>query len=289
MKIKPRCVPCLLHRVIYEADLIGASEEQQQEVIQQTARRLLDEYGPERGSAAVATEVHRLAYELLDSDDPYRELKQRSNEMAMRLLPTAETYIRESDDPLKAAIVCSIVGNSIDFGIAGSATSPEELEQRFASDVERGLQHDDLDRLRQHLHGPVLYFTDNCGEIVFDRLVCREIKRHHDISLILVVKGAPILTDATMDDARMLQFDEVVDNVATTGGFAIGVDMDTLPARVRQALDDASLVIAKGMANYEAFSETAIRPIAYLLKVKCKSIAEAMDMPLDGHVVKMYG
>jgi hypothetical protein len=289
MKIKPRCVPCLLQRVIYEADLVGASEKQQQEVIQQTARSLLDEYGPERASSSVATEVHRLAYELLGSHDPYAALKQRSNEMAQRLLPAAEAYIEESDDPLKAAVICSIVGNSIDFGIAGSATSPEELEQRFASDVKQDLQHDDIDRLRSHLSGDVLYFTDNCGEIVFDRLVCRELKRHHDVSLTLVVKGEPILTDATMDDAEALRFDEVVDDIATTGGFAIGVDMEVLPARVRQALDDASLVIAKGMANYEAFSETAIRPIAYLLKVKCKSIAEAMDMPLDGHVVKVYG
>ncbi len=289
MKIKPRCVPCLLQRVIYEADLVGASESRQQEVIQQTARCLLDEYGPERASSSVATEVHRLAYELLDSDDPYAALKQRSNEMATRLLPTAETYIRESDDPLKAAVVCSIVGNSIDYGIAGSATSPEELEQRFAGDVERGLQHDDMDALREHLHGDVLYFTDNCGEIVLDRLVCRELKCHHDVSLTLVVKGAPILTDATLEDAEALELGDVVDDIATTGGFAIGVDMDALPARVRRALDDASLVIAKGMANYEAFSETAIRPMAYLLKVKCKSISEAMGMPLNGHVVKLYG
>lgn len=288
MKIKPRCVPCLLQRVIYEADLVGADEARQQQVIQETTRRLLDEYGPERGSAAVATEVHRLAYELLGSHDPYRELKQRSNEMAQRLLPTAMAIIENSDDSLKAAVLCSIVGNSIDFGIAGSATTPEELEKRFTSDVEQGLQHDDMDRLREHLHGEVFYFTDNCGEIVFDRLVCREIKRRHDVSLTLVVKGAPILTDATMEDAQVLQFDEVVDDIATTGGFAIGVDFDTLPDEVNRALDTASLVIAKGMANYEAFSETSHRPIAYLLKVKCKSIAEAMDISLNGHVVAVY-
>ena len=288
MKIKPRCVPCLLQRVIYEADLVDADEKRQQEVIQQTTRRLLEEYGPERSSASVATAVHRLAYELLDSPDPYRKLKQQSNEMAQRLLPAAEAIIADSDDPLAAAVLCSIVGNSIDFGIAGSASSPEELEERFTCDVEQGLQHSDMDRLREHLHGNVLYFTDNCGEIVFDRLVCQEIKRRYDVSLTLVVKGAPILTDATMADAEALDFGNVVDDIATTGGFAIGVDFDMLPEKVHRALNTASLVIAKGMANYEAFSETTYRPIAYLLKVKCKSIAEAMDMPLNGHVVAVY-
>lgn len=288
MKIKPRCVPCLLQRVIYEADLAGADEPRQQQIIQETTRRLLDEYSPEQSSASVATEVHRLAYELLDSDDPYRELKRQSNEMAQRLLPAVESIVEQSDDPLKAAILCSIVGNSIDFGIAGSATTPEELEKRFTSDVEQGLQHDDMDVVRHHLHGQVLYFTDNCGEVVFDRLVCREIKRRHDVSLTLVVKGAPILTDATLKDAQVLRFDEVVDDVVTTGGFAVGVDFDTLPDEVKRALDTASLIMAKGMANYEAFSETLHRPIAYLLKVKCKSIAEAMDMPLNGHVIAVY-
>ena len=288
MKIKPRCVPCLLQRVIYEADLVGADEKRQQDIIQQTTRRLLDEYGPERSSASVATAVHRLVYELLESPDPYWELKKQSNEMAQRLLPAAEAIIENNNDPLEAAMLCSIVGNSIDFGIAGSASSPKELEERFIYDVEQGLQHSDMDRLRNHLHGDVLYFTDNCGEIVFDRLVCRELKSHHDITLTLVVKGAPILTDATMEDVQALQFDEVVDDIVTTGGFAIGVDFDMLPEIGRHGLDKASLVIAKGMANYEAFSEITYRPIAFLLKVKCKSIAEAMDMPLNGHIVAVY-
>ncbi|MDD3491887.1 MAG: ARMT1-like domain-containing protein [Candidatus Thermoplasmatota archaeon] len=286
MKLKSRCIPCLLNRVIYEADLTGANEATKKRLVQIAARIMLEAYDRNPSSAAVATEVHRRAYRELGSEDPYRELKRRSTQVAQNLLPEAEAFIESSEDRLAAAVMCSIVGNAIDFGIAGSASSPEELAASFTGEVQKGLQHDDLAILRRHLDGEVLYFTDNCGEIVFDRLVCRELKKC-GVSLTLVVKGAPVLTDATLEDARDLHFEEVVDDIATTGGFAVGVDFQQMPAALKPQLDSASLVICKGMANYESFSETDYAPVAYLLKVKCKSIAEDMGLPLNAHAVKV--
>ena len=61
-----------------------------------------------------------------------------------------------------------------------------------------------------------------------------------------------------------------------------------LSKSLQQKLAAADLIICKGMANYEAFSETAYRPIVYLLKVKCQSIAEDMHLPLGIHAVKLY-
>lgn len=286
MKLKPRCVPCLLNRVIYEADLMGADQATKKRLVQEAARIMLKAYEQDPPSAVVATRVHRMAYRELGSDDPYRELKHRSNQVAQSLLPEAEAFLAESEDRLAAAVMCSIVGNAIDFGIAGSASSPDELATSFAREVREGLQHDDLDLLRRHLDSEVLYFTDNCGEIVFDRLVCRELKKQ-GAHLTLVVKGQPILTDATLEDARSLHFEEVVDGIATTGGFAVGVDFQQMSAALKRQLDSASLIICKGMANYESFSETDYAPIAYLLKVKCKSIAEDMGLPLNAHAVKV--
>ncbi|MCK5636872.1 MAG: DUF89 family protein, partial [Thermoplasmatales archaeon] len=50
----------------------------------------------------------------------------------------------------------------------------------------------------------------------------------------------------------------------------------------------ADLIICKGMANYEAFSETNYRPVAYLLRTKCTAIANSMELPLNINAVKLY-
>jgi hypothetical protein len=104
----------------------------------------------------------------------------------------------------------------------------------------------------------------------------------------MVVKGEPILSDATMEDAESLGFNEVVDEILTTGCYAIGVDFNKLPARVNALLKKADIILCKGMANYEAFSEKNYRPIAYLLRTKCTAIANSMGVPVNINVVKLY-
>ena len=135
----------------------------------------------------------------------------------------------------------------------------------------------------------VIIFTDNCGEIVLDKILCRELKKFNsNLHLTLVVKGEPILSDATMEDAKSLGFDEVVDEILTTGCYAVGVDFEKLPENVKHHLENSDIILCKGMANYEAFSETDYKPIAYLLRTKCTAIANSMGLPLNINAVKLY-
>ncbi len=289
MKMKPRCVPCLLNRVLFECELVTENEEEIASVMKQVLQKMAENYSSTRSSAEIATEIHRYTYELLGNSDPYKKLKDKSNEVALSLLPKVKEIIENSDDELHTAILCSIAGNSIDFGIAGSASKPEELATKFDWYVQQGLYHDDVERMRKYLKGgsEVLYFTDNCGEIVFDRVVC-EILKTYDIHLTLVCKEVPILTDATLEDVKKLGFDEVVDEIITTGKFAVGVDVREMPEVLREKLNAASLIISKGMANYEALSETEYAPIAHLMRVKCLSIAESVGVPQGVNVAKLY-
>jgi len=161
------------------------------------------------------------------------------------------------------------------------------LVSKEAFHLLKSWQHNDLEETKRYLEGDILYFTDNCGEVVFDKLVCRELKKY-DINLTLVVKGTPVLTDATYEDAVHLHFNDVVDEIMTTESFAVGVDFDRISEKLKNKIRDASLIICKGMANYEAFSDTPYRPIVYFLKVKCKSIAEDMKLPLGANAIKLY-
>ncbi|RLF51028.1 MAG: hypothetical protein DRN11_03520 [Thermoplasmata archaeon] len=287
MKMKPRCVPCLLNRVLFESQLVTKDEKKLSFIMKNVVKKMAEIYSERKSSAEIATQIHGLTYQLLGNKDPYKELKERSNEIALNLVPKAKKFIENSKDKLEAAILCSIAGNSIDFGIAGSASKPEELEIKFDEFLKQGIHYNDLAEIKNYLKGEILYFTDNCGEIVFDKLVCQELKKY-DTHLTLVCKKHPILTDATYEDVKKLGFDEVVDEIITTGKYAVGVDFNGISEKLKEKLRKASLIICKGMANYEAFSETNFKPIAYFLRIKCESIAESMGLKTGINVIKLY-
>jgi len=260
-------------------------------VIRNACKVLSKLYDPNECSATIATKVHEIAYETLGDDDPYRDLKNLSNKIAQSLIPRVEELIKKSDDPLKNSMICSIVGNTMDFGIEGSSSHPEALIDTFEEMIDKGLGYDDILKVEGLLKRSkrVMLFADNCGEIVFDKILCRELKKFNpNMFLTIVVRGEPIISDATIEDVEELQFREVVDEILTTGCFAIGVDFKRLPPSLEKALERTDMIICKGMANYEAFSETDYRPIAYLLRTKCTAIAKSMNLPLDINAVKLY-
>ncbi|UCD92605.1 MAG: DUF89 family protein, partial [Methanobacteriota archaeon] len=243
-----------MKRCLYETMLVD--ENLGPEAMRRAMDVLSDEYKEPAVSAEVATDVHRAVYELLGTDDPYREIKDRCNQVALQLYPKAEELVKESDDPFAAAVLCSIAGNVLDFGISSPIEVPEELIQKFNSILQEGLGKDDTPEMVQILKkgGNVILFGDNCGEIVFDKLLIQELKKFN-IHLTYVVRGKPILTDATEKDALALGIDGMVDEVATTNTFAVGVPIESLEEGLRDQLETASLIISKGMANWESFSE----------------------------------
>ncbi len=291
MKIHKECVPCLINRIIFEAKNSTNDEKIITEAIKKSLILLSELYDPNECSATIATKVHKLVYEIINDKDPYKELKDKSNKVAKKLIPRVETLIDCSDDRLRISMVCAIVGNLMDFGISGGSKYPEYLAETFEESFAEDLGHDDSDEIKKLLEKSrhVLFFTDNCGEIVFDKILCREIKAFNsDIKLTVVVKGEPIISDATIDDAKKLKFEQVCDNILTTGCFAIGLDFQKLPKEVEDKIKKADLIICKGMANYEAFTEKNYRPIAFLFRTKCRPIAKSIGLPININVVKLF-
>ncbi|MCD6513123.1 MAG: DUF89 family protein [Thermoplasmata archaeon] len=287
MKMKPRCIPCLLNRIIFESELAGADEEKIAEIMSAAVKKIGELYNNKNSSAYIATNIHALAYEMLGISDPYKELKKRSNEIAIKLLPKVEKMISSSSNPVKTAMIASIAANSLDFGIAGSAPV-KEMEKKLQQYMDEGLYHDDFDKMEKYFDGSIVYLTDNCGEAVFDLVVCRELKKKYGIKITLVPKKQPVLTDATYSDILSMKLSQNVDEIISTGGFAVGIDVEKMPEKLKDRFENASLIISKGMANYEALSEESFKPIAYLMRVKCKSIGDDIGMPVNSNIIKLY-
>ncbi|MCD6108685.1 MAG: DUF89 family protein [Thermoplasmata archaeon] len=291
MKLKSECIPCLLGRVLYEANLVTSDETLKMEALLGACKTLIENYDPVFSSAEIATKVHKTAYKILGTKDPYKKLKEESNRLALQLLPKIKSIIENSEDHLKTSMLCAIIGNILDFGIRGSESDPSVLIEKFDKYFSEGLKYDDSSKVKELLKDAknIVFVTDNCGEIVFDKLLCQEIKKFNNrLKITLVVRGEPILTDATMEDVLKIGFDEVVDKILTTGAFAVGLNIKKIPADLKKTLKNSDLIICKGMANYEAFSETNYKPIAYLLRTKCTAIADDMKLPLNINAIKLY-
>lgn len=281
----PECVPCLLGRVLFEVELCDPRKSRA--AMRDALKVLKEGFEPGANSAEVATRVHHRAYQVAGCADPYLELKVRSQEVARELLPRAQCLVESSPDRLRAAALAAIAGNVMDFGIAG-LSDPTALLREFDAIVRQGLDVDDLARTRELLSGAerVVYLLDNCGEDVLDVLLVREIKALGP-TVVGVVKGEPILTDVTLDDARRSGTDREFDEVLTTGMFAVGVNERLLGDRLRKEMEGADLIISKGMANFESLSESNLRPIAYLMKAKCRPVAEAVGARKGDNVLRL--
>jgi len=287
MRMSPECVPCLIRRVLFEAE--EWDDKKSAEAVRNASDMLGELFRGRVCSATVATEVHRSTYDLLGTDDPYKRLKRKSNEIALELYPAAKRYVKSSKDPLRAAFLCAVVGNVLDFGIGTGYDHPAMLRQEFNNLLEEGLGHDDTPKIRNLLKkaDKVVYLGDNCGEVVFDRLALDELDKF-DVELTYVVKQEPILTDATIKDIKGLGFEKLVDRIVEAPGFAVGIDLESLKGPFGKLLREADLVIAKGMANWESLSETDIAPIAYLLRTKCSPVATSMGLKKDINAVKLF-
>ncbi len=285
MKIKPECVPCLLKRCVYESRLVDSEHEH---LVVKEAMEILNELFDESAvSAEIATKVHKRVYSIIGDHDPYKDIKKECNVVSKNLIPKARKFIENGD--LREAIIVAIIGNVMDFGYKDEYDDPEYLSRMFDEMLAEGLGYDDVDRIEEILQKAekVVYFTDNAGEIVLDTLLVEKLKEY-DIDVTVVVKGEPVLTDATMEDALEVGIDKVADRLDTTGGFAIGVDLALLNDELKKEIEDADLIIAKGMANWESLSETDIRPIAYLTRSKCHPVADSMGVPYDVNAAKLF-
>lgn len=286
MKISPECVPCLLNRLLYETNLVDPTKAD--EVIKEACVILAAELSPDVCSAELATHVHGKTYEILATDDPYKEVKVLAMEAAQKLEAKARARIDQSPSKLRAAVLCAIVGNVLDFGIEGSVGKPEEFVTKFDAIYNEGIGHDDIEKLKPYLNkgAKILLFTDNCGEIIFDKLLCEELKKF-GVYIILVVKGVPILSDATMDEVKQIGMDEVVDKVITTGEYAVGLNINKIPPVLERYLHSVDLIISKGMANFEALSETDYRPILHILRTKCEPVAAGLGLAKGINAAKL--
>jgi len=182
---------------------------------------------------------------------------------------------------LKSLVSLAVLGNSLDFF--------KDANQALAGIpdlVQKGVSffHDDIGRIEGFLvRKPplILYLSDNSGEIYFDYPLYTYIRERAGRT-VLVVKGGPSLNDLTRSELEASQLGTRFAEVADTGTHGVGIDWDRVSEGFLRLVDEADLIISKGMANLESIYPKKLScPVFFLFKAKCRPIQDYLHSPAD--------
>jgi uncharacterized protein with ATP-grasp and redox domains len=281
MRIFLDCIPCFVRQALDSVRLATDDEQIHEQVVRKVLHIAAD-LDVSQSPPAIGQQIHRLIRELIGNDDPYRELKRRHNHLALRICDVLRERVRTSVNPLETAVKLAIAGNIIDLGVKTSIKESEiekvinnslisDFDSRWIEEFESAVNQAEK----------ILYLADNAGEIVFDRLLIEQLPTE---KVTLVVKGEPVINDATMEDAKVAGLTEIV-KVIDNGSDAPGTIMESCSQRFLEHFEDSDLVIAKGQGNYETLSRVD-KNIFFILKAKCPVIARDLGCKVGEMIIR---
>ncbi len=281
MKVHLECIPCLLRQAL-DATKMSSTDMATREAALREVMNYLSNAQWDRTTPELATNVHRIIKKVTGNADPYSQLKGKYNHAALELYPKLAAIVEAADDPLLAAAKVAITGNIIDFGPKVDINLEKDVEDMLSND----LAINDVGKLKGSLLGSkqVLYLADNAGETVFDRILIEELLRQN-VEVIYAVKDAPILNDATFQDAEIAGITKIA-NVISIGADCTGVLFRECSSEFLEEFETSSLVISKGQGNYESLNDIQHKEMFFLMKVKCPIIAEGVGVETGSAILK---
>ena len=212
------------------------------------------------------TELYERHFGAQTAVDP---LKRHFNELMLKKEPEIRKRIEASEDPVATAIQAAQAGNYIDY-IALGEIDGDQLEQLLFQNREKGLKPEVYDSFKADLSSAknLVYITDNCGEIVVDKVLIQELKKFYpQVDVTVIVRGAGVANDASMEDAVQVGLSDEA-RVIGNGTRIAGTSLNRISREAKEIIGRADVIIAKGQGNYETLSGCGLN-VYYLFLCKC--------------------
>ena len=228
----------------------------------------------------ISEKMAALRRQLFGPAEDFTAIKQHFNSLMLDLLPHMQQQVAEADDALQMALQYAMVGNYIDFGVMENV---DEDELRTKLDAAKGIAiaPEMLRLFRQEVekaHRLVL-FTDNCGEIVTDKLLLAVLRGiNPQLSVTVIVRGKPVVNDATMEDARQVGMGDVAQRIIGNGAGMPGNVIGAISPEAMDEIRKADVLVSKGQGNFEGLSGCGLN-IFYLFLCKCDAFMQRFHVP----------
>jgi uncharacterized protein with ATP-grasp and redox domains len=271
MKLEPECVGCILNQMLRAFKLLkpNISREIIISAQKKLMQNLIDVNINRNASPIIGKMAYGIVAETLGMKDPYAELKKEQNNLALEFYDEAKELVDNAEDPLFEAIIVAALGNTIDLA------AQHKID--FITDIKNfdpeSLVINDYDEFRISIENAknLLILGDNCGEIVFDKLLVATIKNiFPTLNIVYSVRSAPIINDVTIEDANYIGLNELVPIVETCP--TPGIDLSTSSEEFKNIFFlKGGIILSKGQGNFESLYQMEIpdKEVFYLLKAKC--------------------
>lgn len=268
MQANSMCMSCMLSK--QEQRVRGFSDEKKKSDYMHQVLEILYTRGQMDSAPALAEQMNGLYEKYWGKLQDYTPIKHQYNQLLLENEPELEEWICNSEDNLRECIKYVCAANYIDFSAVtdvNEQTFYQLLEKAKAEEIsEEEYQHfkKDLGQAKT-----LVYLTDNCGEIVLDKIFIQHIKAEFpELKITVIVRGENVINDATMEDAKEVGLTEVVKCIGNGNG-APGTIRERLSEEAGQVLSEADVIISKGQGNFESLFGEGLNPY-YMFLCKCE-------------------
>lgn len=258
MNLTSECKICLYNQI---ERFLKNDNEAILDDIREAIKKLDSEIPPPQA----AIDIYDILNKNLKCDDPYKQIKKDSIELAKKV----SNNIKANN--LYEAIKSAVIGNAIDYG----SQSDEDIQSALQKTMNEEFVINDIDKFQNALNksSTLLFIADNAGEDYFDEILIRFIKQNYDIKITYIVRGKPIINDLTIEDTKehksLFELCDIKSSGVPSPGFIYNLAND----ETKRYFDSYSIILAKGMGNFECLESTNDERLFLLFKIKCDVVS----------------
>ena len=267
MKINAFCMSCLVQAQARRIQKF--QDEEKKACYMREVLHMIAESDPKWSAPALLEPISKLYEKYWGMQNDLEEEKKTFNELLLSMEDDLEQKIRSRKDPLEAALCLARLGNYIDFSALGEV-SAEKLLELLAQAEQETLDTAEYRHFCKDLKDGkhLVYLTDNCGEIVLDKILIKLLREQYpQLMIAVLVRGVAVTNDATVEDARYVGLTEVVPVFGNGSGIA-GTELTHISKEAKEKLEQADLILSKGQGNFETLHTCGLN-IYYLFLCKC--------------------
>ena len=274
MNASKKCLQCLYEKQSKKA----LNKEKNAGLFLQGLKEILFGENNKTSTAVLLYRIDRLHEKCFGYVDKMAKLKSKYNRFIMEQEPLINDILSSSEDKLDKAISFACVGNYIDFG-ANAHITEEELKGLILDVKNKNCNQNELKLFKEELQNAksLVYLADNCGEIVFDKILVKTILQlYPNIDITFMVRGGEVLNDVTMVDAVEVGIDKIV-KVMGNGNSVAGTPLDMISKEAKSIIESADIIVSKGQGNFESLLGEGLNPY-YLFMCKCEMFVERFNL-----------
>ncbi|TCL54252.1 hypothetical protein EDD76_12121 [Kineothrix alysoides] len=279
MKLSSLCIRCLIDR--QEERIRSIEDENKKAAYMKEVAGIIGSAESEASAPFLVYKINCVYKRYFGEFPDYEREKEEFNSLMLSMEEELEEGIRmggSKEEILSNALNYARTANYIDYG-AMNQVSRDKLLQLLNKAREEKLEEGTFRMFQNDLLScrKLVYLTDNCGEIVADKLLIKILKEQYpDLHIKVIVRGMAVLNDATIEEAKAVGLTEIVEVIGNGNGIA-GTQISHLSDEARQAIGEADVIISKGQGNFETIHGCGLN-IYYLFLCKCEWFTRQFDM-----------